>query len=131
MAPVSYVAFLEQQIVGHVLFSPVTLTPEPTEPLPGLGLAPVAVLPGHQRKGIGSQLIEAGLSECRRLGIPYVVVLGEPVFYHRFGFKKASDRGLDNEYGVDGPFMAIELIPGSLDGVHGLVHYAPAFADLA
>lgn len=131
MALISYVALVEEQIVGNVLFSPVTLTPAPTKPLSGLGLAPIAVLPNHQRKGIGSQLIEAGLSECSRLDVPYVVVLGEPEFYHRFGFKKASDRGLDNEYGVDDPFMVVELIPGSLDGVRGLVRYSPAFVDLA
>lgn len=130
MASVSLVAFVDERIIGHVLLSPVTLTPSPFEAPTGLGLAPVAVLPVHHRKGVGSQLIESGIAECRRMGIDYVVVLGEPEFYRRFGFAKASDRGLDNEYGAEEHFMVIERTQGVLDGVRGLVRYAPAFAEL-
>jgi putative acetyltransferase len=59
-----------------------------------------------------------------------VVVLGEPGFYGRFGFQRASNFGITNEYGVDEPFMALELVPGALNDVKGLVRYGSEFAGL-
>lgn len=130
-ATVALVAEEAGEIVGHIVFSPVALDPGPA--LPGLGLAPVAVLPAQQRRGIGSQLIRAGLDACRDLGIDidFVVVLGEPEYYQRFGFTRASTFGLGNEYGVDEPFMVIELRRGCLEGVQAVARYAPAFAMFA
>jgi putative acetyltransferase len=96
-AVISLVAVAEGKVVGHILFSPVATHP-PT-PEKGLGLAPVAVLPEFHSQGIGSQLIRAGLEQCRELGYDYAVVLGGPKYYMRFGFEKASDFGLQNEYG--------------------------------
>jgi putative acetyltransferase len=112
--------------VGHVLFSAVTIEGR-TEPS-GLGLAPIAVLPSEQRSGIGSRLIEAGLERCRGLGYGYVVVLGHPAYYSRFGFTRASSFGLRCEYTVpEEAFMALELQPGCLEGKPGVVRYLPAF----
>jgi putative acetyltransferase len=69
------------------------------------------VLPAQQRRGIGGQLVEAGLEACRRAGCGFAVVLGEPGYYHRFGFRRARTEGLGNEYGVDEEFMVLELRP--------------------
>ena len=79
----------ESGIIGYIAFSPVRV--EGThEPTPGVGLAPVAVLPEYQRQGVGSRLIREGLSACKQTGFSFVVVLGEPTYYHRFGFEPAS-----------------------------------------
>ena len=78
--------------------------------------------------GVGSRLIEAGLEACRAAGLPFVVVLGHEGYYPRFGFRRASERGLGNEYGADEAFMVLELRPGSLPSGGGLVRYAPEFA---
>lgn len=122
------------QVVGHILFSPVTVHDSTHSPAHtyggGLGLAPVAVLPQHAGQGIGSALITAGLEALAAGGCPFVVVLGEPEYYHRFGFGPASAKGLSNQYGVDAPFMVVETTPGALQHVHGLVKYGPEFAGL-
>lgn len=119
---------VDDRIVGHVAFSPVAIAGEATDLL---GLAPLAVLPAYQRRGIGSQLARAGLDHCRTAGAGAVVVLGEPEFYSRFGFTTASRYGLTNEYGVDEPFMVCLLSEDALRGRAGLVQYAPEFAIFA
>ena len=120
---ISLVAVNGEDVLGHILFSPVTTTP-PIE-ADGIGLAPVAVYPNAQGKGIGSQLIQEGLRRCRELGFDYCVVLGDPEYYQRFGFEKASPFGIRNEYGVDDEFMIIHF---SKRGVAGLVKYGSEFA---
>ena len=122
----SLVAVAGGGLVGHVAFSPVTTA----DGWPGLGLAPLAVASTHRRWGIGTALVEAGLAGCARAGIGYVVVLGEPHYYRRFGFVRASDRGLANEYGAVEEFMVLELRPGAVSPRGGLVRYAPEFAAL-
>jgi len=120
---VSVVAADGANPVGHIAFSPVTVGQAT-----GLGLAPMAVLPAHQNKGVGALLVREGLASCMQLGCGFVVVLGEPEYYGRFGFARASNYGLDNEYGADEAFMALELKPGSLPPAGGIVRYAPEFA---
>lgn len=125
---VSLVAEGEDGVVGHILFSPVVLPGHPE--LRILGLAPMAVLPKHQRRGVGSALVRSGLEECRKLGAGAVVVLGHPEYYPRFGFVPASRFGLSCKY--DAPeeaFMALELVPGHLAGASGEVRYHPAFDE--
>lgn len=126
-ASVSLVAVLEERVVGHVLFSPVSIEPKAALTR-GIGLAPVAVRPEHQRKGIGAQLIEKGIEDCRRAAFDFMVVLGEPGYYRRFGFRRAFSTGFTNEYGVDEEFMILELQPGSLSGLRGLVRYGDEFS---
>jgi putative acetyltransferase len=128
-ALVSLVAQVDGEVVGHVLFSPVTVT-GPAGTAEGIGMAPLAVLPAHQRRGIGSALTRAGLDRCRAAGYSFVVLLGHPDYYPRFGFRRASDFDLDNEYGAGEAFMALELRPGGLPAGGGLVRYAPEFAEL-
>jgi HAD superfamily hydrolase (TIGR01509 family) len=124
----SLVAVRDGNIVGHVLFTPVTLDP-PCPGWRGLGLGPIAVLPEFQRTGIGSQLMQTGLEMCREWGFDFVVLLGDPNYYSRFGFIPAKEFGLDNKYGVEDEFMARELKPGVLKGTRALVRYVPEFKE--
>lgn len=94
-----------------------------------LGLAPVAVMPEYQGKGIGSSLIRQGLKECAQLGTQAIVVLGAPEYYRRFGFKSAKEQGLKCEYDVpDEAFMVLELVQGVLKNCAGIVKYCPEFS---
>ena len=127
-AVVSLVAEHDGQIVGHILFSPVTLEPADKE-LFALGLAPMAVLPKFQNQGIGSLLVRAGLKECRKQGCDFVAVLGHPAYYPRFGFVPSINFNIKSEYNVpDDVFMLLELRDGALSGCSGIVKYQPEFA---
>jgi putative acetyltransferase len=123
----SLVAELEGEVVGHILFSPATLEGE-GDTLVGMALAPMAVLPEHQRRGIGSRLVEAGLAELRQADCPFVIVLGHPDYYPRFGFVPASRHGVRGEYVVpDEVFMLLPLAANP-DRLAGLARYRPEFA---
>lgn len=125
-AVVALVAEVGGDLVGHILFSPVTVEHSRGQRL--LALAPMAVEPGLQRQGIGSQLVREGLDRCRAAGVDAVVVLGHAEYYPRFGFVPAVQFGLRCEYDVPADvFMAIELTPDGLGGVSGLVRYHRAF----
>jgi HAD superfamily hydrolase (TIGR01509 family) len=124
----SMVAVQDGALLGHVLFTPVTLDP-PVPGLRGLGIGPIAVLPKFQRLGIGSRLMRAGLDHVYRLGYDFVVLLGDPAYYSRFGFKPGRLLGLSSDYGEGDAFQVLELLPGALAGVHGHVKYIPEFAE--
>jgi len=129
-ARLSLVAEVEGQVVGHILFSrlPIITSSGVVE---ALSLAPMAVVPSHQRQGIGSKLVEGGLRICAEQGHRIVVVLGHPKFYPRFGFAAKLAKRLDGPYSRKGEaWMALELVPGALAGVTGLVEYPPPFAEL-
>jgi HAD superfamily hydrolase (TIGR01509 family) len=127
----SMIATQDGDVLGHVLFTPVTFDP----PNPGecsgrgLGLGPIAVLPEYQRKGIGSRLIRAGLEHARRLDYGFVVLLGDPVFYSRFGFKPGRAFRLSSDYGDGDEFQVLELRPGALTGIARKVKYIPEFKE--
>jgi putative acetyltransferase len=126
---VSIVAEMEGQVVGQVLFTPVTLLADDGRSLEGMGLAPLAVLPEFQQQGIGSILCRAGLEEIESGGAPFVVVLGHPGYYPRFGFDPAHQYGLRCAYdGVPpGAFMVKVFCPQQLQGFSGVVYYQPEF----
>uniref|UniRef100_A0A831TH77 N-acetyltransferase n=1 Tax=Thermorudis peleae TaxID=1382356 RepID=A0A831TH77_9BACT len=123
----SLVAVHEGLVVGHVAFLPVTIHPTPAERIQGLALGPIGVLPAYQRKGTGSRLVCEGLEACRASGYGFVVLLGDPRYYRRFGFVPASTYRLGNDYGAGDAFMALELQPGILREVEGLVRYPREF----
>lgn len=110
------------EIVGHILFSRMTVTPARFI----AGLAPVAVTPEAQRRGIGDALCRAGIEAVRALGAEAVIVLGHPDYYPRFGFSTAAARLLTSPYAGSPAFMALELTPGAL-GTPLKVDYPGAF----
>jgi putative acetyltransferase len=121
----SFVSEQESGIVGHVLFSR-TLIDAAHDPVLSVALAPLAVLPVNQRRGVGSQLIRFGLDWLRTRGERSVLVLGHPQYYPRFGFSTARARLLTTPFPAEA-FMALELVPGALDGIRGAVRYPAAF----
>ena len=116
-------------IVAHTLFSPVRI--EHGDDGRVLGLAPVAVTPAWQRRGVGTALLRAALSDLVATPWRAIVVLGDPAYYARFGFAPASKTGLHDTYGGGDAFMALALRDGGLDGYRGRVDYAPEFANLS
>ena len=126
---ISLVAVAAGSIVGHICLSPVTLADHAAAAI--MGLAPMAVLPAAQRRGIGAALVRAGLAHGKQRGCDAVVVLGHPEYYPRFGFVPASRFGLRSDYDVpDEVFMVCELEAGNLRGRSGVIHYHAAFANV-
>jgi putative acetyltransferase len=121
----SFVAECEKRIVGHILFSRM-LIETGNGPMSAVALAPLAVLPEHQRRGLGGQLIRHGLDWLRERGEQVVIVLGHPEYYPRFGFSSDRARSLASPFPAEA-FMALELLPGALDGICGRVRYPNAF----
>jgi len=124
---ISLVAVQNEEVIGHILFSPVELDGDARI----MGLAPMAVLPSWQRKGVGGQLIDAGLKACEQEGYEAVVVLGHPGYYPRFGFVPTVNFGIKSEYDVPAEvFMVKELRQGALKGTTGIVKYHPVFSTI-
>jgi putative acetyltransferase len=129
-ATLSLVTVEDEHVIGHILFSPVTIVSGASS-FEGVGLAPVAVLPEYQKQGIGSELIRQGVKELKDAGHSVVVVLGHPDYYPRFGFVPASRYGIICEYDVpDEAFMALILDEKAYDGMTGRVKYHPEFNEV-
>ena len=123
----SLVGVFREQVVGHILFSPVAIE-TPKGAIDAVGLGPLGVLPQFQRQGIGSALVRHGLEALRKDNYAAVVVLGHPNFYSRFGFSASVAYGIKSQYNVpDDVFMVTELVLGALNGKSGTVVYAPEF----
>jgi putative acetyltransferase len=121
----SLVAALNGRVVGHIMYSPASIGDEVT----GAALGPMAVLPEHQRRGIGSQLVETGNAKLKDAGYPFIAVLGHAGFYPRFGFRPASTFGIRCEWDVpDDVFMVLVLDPAKMQDVRGLAKYRPEFS---
>ncbi len=129
-AALSFVAVDEGRVVGHVFFTQATVDSK-NGTIEGMGLAPMAVLPDRQRQGIGSKLVEHGLEILREQGCPFVIVLGHPVYYPRFGFEPASRYGLKSQWeGVpDEAFMVMIFDEQAMEGVSGVARYRVEFDE--
>ena len=127
-ALLSLVATLNGRVVGHIMYSPLFMGGD----VRGAALGPMAVLPEHQRQGIGSMLVEAGNQKLRHAGCPFIVVVGHSTFYPRFGFRPASTCGIACEWDVpDNVFMVLVLDQAKMPGVSGLVKYRHEFSSVS
>jgi putative acetyltransferase len=123
----SLVATLNGRVVGHIMYSPLSVGNEVT----GAALGPMAVLPEYQRQGIGSQLVEAGNRKLKDAGCPFVIVLGHANYYPRFGFRRASAHGIKCEWEVpDNVFLLLVLDQAKMQGVSGLAKYRHEFSTV-
>jgi putative acetyltransferase len=120
------------EVVGHILFTPVVVEDASTRVL-GMGLAPMAVLPDRQRQGIGSQLVRRGVDLLRERRCPFVVVVGHPEYYPRFGFEPASAHALVSQWDgmPDAAFMVLILDDHAMAGVRGVARYRGEFDEVA
>jgi len=124
---ISLVAEEDGEVIGHILFSPVTLGGD----LRIMGLAPMAVMLNWQGKGVGTKLVNAGLQACEKAGYEAVIVLGHADYYPRFGFAPSLYFGIESEYDVPPEvFMVKELREGALKGAAGTVRYHQAFNEI-
>lgn len=129
ISKLSLVAIKDKEIIGHILFSIIHIQTN-AKTVPVMALAPMAVLPKHQKQGVGSMLVREGLKECKKLGYKAVVLIGHPDYYPRFGFSPAKEKGLSLPF--DAPseaFMVYEIFPQALAGINGMVIYPPEFAE--
>ena len=125
----SLVALKQNQVVGHILFSPVIVENE-DRTVQGMGLAPMAVLPAHQSQGFGSELIRAGVEKLKSWRCPFVIVLGHPAYYPRFGFEPANLYGIQSEWEVpDNAFMILVLNKSEMQDISGMARYRREFAE--
>jgi len=127
VAELSIVAELDKRLVGHILFSPITIRNENAS-IVSLALAPVSVHPKFQKQGIGGALIEEGHKRALSLGYKSSIVLGHASYYPRFGYAPASKWSIRASFPVpDQCFMARELVESSLSLARGVVEYTPEF----
>lgn len=123
-ATLSLVAVDDDVVVGHIMFSPLFVGA-----VQGAGLGPMAVTPSHQRHGIGSRLVEAGIERLRSTGCPFIVVIGHPGFYPRFGFRPAASHGLTCEWEVPAEAFMVKVLNSEVgDRLQGLAQYRGEFA---
>jgi putative acetyltransferase len=115
-------------IVGHVLYTPVEIDGS-AGLVRGYGLAPLAVRPAWQRRGIGSALTVEGTRRLRAAGAPFIIVLGHPEYYPKLGFERASRYGVRCQWpGVpDDAFMVLVLDAAVGPRLSGVARYRPEF----
>ena len=126
-ARLSLVAVVEGRVVGHIMYSPITIGGT----VEGAALGPMAVLPEYQGKGVGSELVRNGNQRLKNDGCPYIIVLGHAQYYPRFGFKPARAHGITCEWNVpDNVFMLLVLDDAKMRGVSGLAKYRHEFSSV-
>ena len=126
-ALLSLVATLDGQVVGHIMYSSLCVGDDQ-----GAALGPMAVMPEHQRQGIGSRLIEAGNRKLKEAGCPFIVVVGHAEYYPRFGFRPTSTYRITCEWELpDSVFMVLVLDPGKMQGIAGLAKYRHEFSTVS
>jgi putative acetyltransferase len=122
----SLVAVVDGAIVGHIMFSPLSVGP-----LGGAALGPMSVVPAFQRRGLGSQLVERGVARLREMGCPFIVVIGHAEFYPRFGFRPAADEGLTCEWDVPAAAFMVNILDLEVAGtLRGRAQYRAEFSTI-
>ncbi len=121
----SLVAEVDGIAVGHILFPRMWIVTASGRHNT-VALAPLAVLPSHQRSGVGSALVREGLRQLQAMGERAVLVLGHADYYPRFGFSRDCITTLESPFPRES-FFGLELTPGALRGISGRVEYPPAF----
>lgn len=122
------VAVSENQTVGHIISTRAVIVDSQRISHEVLCVGPVSVLPEIQNSGIGSALIQTSIETAERLGYKAMILYGNPYYYHRFGFRNAQEYGITTSDGQNfDPFMALELLPNGLDGIHGCFFEDEAF----
>jgi putative acetyltransferase len=127
-ALLSLVATVDDRVAGHFMYSPLSVG----DNVSGAALGPMAVLPEHQRQGIGSKLIEAGNRKLKDAGCPFIIVVGHADYYPRFGFRPASEHGIQCQWDVpDDVFMLLVLDQAKMEGVSGFAKYRHEFSSFS
>jgi putative acetyltransferase len=121
----SLVAELDNLIVGHILFSYIDLIGE--QSLQVVALAPLAVIPQFQKRGIGSALVQAGLKKANAIKEALVIVLGHPHFYTRFGFEPSVNYKITSPFPVPDDVFMVKPLQNYQEKYQGKVVYPPAF----
>jgi putative acetyltransferase len=126
----SLVALQDEEIIGHILFSSVTIDGS-FGMLKGMGLAPMAVLPKFQRQGVGSELVKAGIEILRKSKCPFIIVLGHQEYYPRFGFEPASRYRIRSQWEdvPDNAFMILWLDKTVMNPASGVAKYRDEFNE--
>ena len=125
----SLVAEYNNKIIGHIILTKIKIINE-KQSFDSLALAPVSVIPEFQNKGVGSKLILTSHKLATEMGFQSIILLGHEKYYPRFGYKMAGEFGIKLPFDVpEENCMAIELIEGSLSGIHGMVEYPKAFYE--
>jgi putative acetyltransferase len=126
-ALLSLVATVDDRVVGHIMYSPLSVGD-----INGAALGPMAVIPERQRQGIGSKLVEAGNRKLKDAGCPFIIVVGHADYYPRFGFTPASEHGIKCEWDVPNDvFMLLFLDEAKMQGVSGLARYRHEFSSVS
>lgn len=117
------VAEEDGELIGHIMLTNTSIARDDGD-FPTLLLGPISVLLEHRNKGVGSALIQESFRLARELGHQSAILVGNPAYYHRFGFKTTADFGIQNGNGIPDEYvMACELVPKALDGVCGTVTF--------
>lgn len=127
----SLVAWVEEEIVGHILFTSIQILDEENKIHQSLALAPMAVKPDFQKMGIGGELIRCGLEKAKELNYQSVIVLGHEAYYPKFGFQPAEKWKIRAPFEVPSScFFAMELYEDALKDVKGIVNYPQEFEEV-
>ena len=119
------------QVCGHIFYTHTEVLAEDGTAHPVLSFGPISVHPEHQGKGIGASLIRLTMRKAREMGFPGLVITGNPAYYHRFGFRPASDFGIVFEDGSSFPeLMACELQPHVMEQIRGRIQFSTAFSSI-
>ena len=122
---------MDGEIVGHIFYVHTHVLDASGAAHPVISFGPISVRPDVQRTGIGSEMIRRTFAMAKDMGFGAVTITGNPAYYHRFGFGPAADFGIVMDDGRAIPeLMAVELIPGALNGVSGRMMFHPKFMGI-